>query len=373
MNRRYLSRLLATLLVSSASLLALPASAADEAADALINRLSTDVMDSINLSHAPLQAPTLIAQAAQLAQSGKYLEASSKLAAARAELDAVQLQQAQALRVELQKRIDNMLAELEPFRDASVPSEIAYQRTVVYNHIASAQDHLDSSDYAGAATMIGAAGNDTQDLIVRLDAWANGQNTTARPAQAMDAQLKAKAANLSAQWAVLNLQAQILGDYNTSQSLKTLIDSGASLADVGAYMDANRTLTDAENRLAQWQSSLEQMNVTAQMAQNASLVIGNASQMVSQNIAAWQAAGLNTQAISDKLAQAQALVGSQPEQARTLALQVIEMAKMENDKMASSSSVYGWLGLAIGAVAVVGIGVWMLVKSRSGKKKGWGG
>ena len=52
MNRRYLSRLFATLLVTSASLLALPASAADEAADALINRLSTDVMDSIKADKA---------------------------------------------------------------------------------------------------------------------------------------------------------------------------------------------------------------------------------------------------------------------------------------------------------------------------------
>ena len=52
MNRHYLSRIFATLLVSSASLLALPASAADEAADALINRLSTDVMDSIKADKA---------------------------------------------------------------------------------------------------------------------------------------------------------------------------------------------------------------------------------------------------------------------------------------------------------------------------------
>jgi len=47
MNRRYLSRLLATLLVSVASFSALPVSAADEAPDALVKRLSTDVLDSI--------------------------------------------------------------------------------------------------------------------------------------------------------------------------------------------------------------------------------------------------------------------------------------------------------------------------------------
>ena len=52
MNRRYLSRLLATLLVSSASLFVLPASAADETADALINRLSTEVLASIKADKA---------------------------------------------------------------------------------------------------------------------------------------------------------------------------------------------------------------------------------------------------------------------------------------------------------------------------------
>ncbi len=47
MNIRISRRLLAVLLVCSSSLLALPASAADEAADALIKRLSTEVLDSI--------------------------------------------------------------------------------------------------------------------------------------------------------------------------------------------------------------------------------------------------------------------------------------------------------------------------------------
>lgn len=52
MNRRFLSRLLAVLLVSTSSLLTLPASAADEAPDALIKRLSTDVLDSIKADKA---------------------------------------------------------------------------------------------------------------------------------------------------------------------------------------------------------------------------------------------------------------------------------------------------------------------------------
>lgn len=52
MNRRFLSRLFAVLLVSTSSLLALPVRAADEAADALIKRLSTDVLDSIKADKA---------------------------------------------------------------------------------------------------------------------------------------------------------------------------------------------------------------------------------------------------------------------------------------------------------------------------------
>jgi phospholipid transport system substrate-binding protein len=47
MNRRFLSHLLSALALSAGSLLALPVSAADEAADVLIKRLSTDVLDSI--------------------------------------------------------------------------------------------------------------------------------------------------------------------------------------------------------------------------------------------------------------------------------------------------------------------------------------
>jgi len=47
MNRRLLTRLLGVLLVSMSSLLALPVHAADETADALIKRLSTDVLNSI--------------------------------------------------------------------------------------------------------------------------------------------------------------------------------------------------------------------------------------------------------------------------------------------------------------------------------------
>lgn len=52
MNRRFLSRLLAVLVVSTSSLLALPASAADEAADVLIKRLSTEVLDDIKADQA---------------------------------------------------------------------------------------------------------------------------------------------------------------------------------------------------------------------------------------------------------------------------------------------------------------------------------
>jgi phospholipid transport system substrate-binding protein len=47
MNRRLLARLLGVLVVGTSSLLALPVHAADEAADGLINRLSTEVLNSI--------------------------------------------------------------------------------------------------------------------------------------------------------------------------------------------------------------------------------------------------------------------------------------------------------------------------------------
>ncbi|WP_114968962.1 MlaC/ttg2D family ABC transporter substrate-binding protein [Rhodoferax ferrireducens] len=52
MNRRMFSHLFSVLILSASSLLALPASAADEPADALIKRLSTDVLDSIKADKA---------------------------------------------------------------------------------------------------------------------------------------------------------------------------------------------------------------------------------------------------------------------------------------------------------------------------------
>ena len=52
MKRRFLSHLLTMLMVSASGLLALPASAADEAADVLIKRLSTDMLDTIKADKA---------------------------------------------------------------------------------------------------------------------------------------------------------------------------------------------------------------------------------------------------------------------------------------------------------------------------------
>ncbi|NMM20241.1 MAG: ABC transporter substrate-binding protein [Rhodoferax sp.] len=52
MKRRFFSHLCAVLVVSASTLLALPVSAADEAADALIKRLSTDVLDNIKADKA---------------------------------------------------------------------------------------------------------------------------------------------------------------------------------------------------------------------------------------------------------------------------------------------------------------------------------
>ena len=52
MNARFLRHLLTLLLVCGSSLLALPVRAADEAPDALIKRLSTDVLDNIKADKA---------------------------------------------------------------------------------------------------------------------------------------------------------------------------------------------------------------------------------------------------------------------------------------------------------------------------------
>lgn len=52
MNRRFLSHLFTVLVVSASSLLALPVSAADEAPDVLIKRLSTEMLENIKADKA---------------------------------------------------------------------------------------------------------------------------------------------------------------------------------------------------------------------------------------------------------------------------------------------------------------------------------
>jgi phospholipid transport system substrate-binding protein len=52
MNRHYLSRLLAVMVIGTASLMSVSAQAADEAADALIKRLSTEVLTQIKTDKA---------------------------------------------------------------------------------------------------------------------------------------------------------------------------------------------------------------------------------------------------------------------------------------------------------------------------------
>ena len=330
-----------------------------------------DVMDRINLTHAPLQAPALITQAEDLANSGQYLEASSRLAQARAELEAVRVQQAQALRIELQKRIDNLLGELDRYRDAAIPSEQAYQRTVIYNRIADAQERLNASDFAGTANLVQSLTLDVDALRTSLDAWRNGQNQTVPISNPLKNQLDARAAELRARLALLNLQAQGLGDNSTAENLRALIDSGASLADAGAYDDATRVLNDSEKRLDEWQTALDSLQTQAGLVDNASLVVDNASLVVNNSLAAWKAANLDTSSIEDTLAQAQAVLPTQPERAQALALQVMEMAKLQDAHLASRTSVYGWIGLAVGAVAVAGIGVWILLRKRSqGRRRG---
>ena len=51
MNRRFMNRICATLLVCASVLMAGSARATDEAPDALIKRLSTDILDNIKVTN----------------------------------------------------------------------------------------------------------------------------------------------------------------------------------------------------------------------------------------------------------------------------------------------------------------------------------
>ncbi|VVB57448.1 NHL repeat protein [uncultured archaeon] len=159
-----------------------------------------DVMDRINLSHAPFEASQSLAQAQDLANAGQYLEASQKIASASQALDAVRLQQRQALRTELQRRIDGFWAVIAPDKGLSVGNETAYRLTVVQNQIQTAQERLNNDDYPGTADLVLALQSDVPALQQQVDAWRQAQGQIATPvpdsggANAMKSALKAQAA-----------------------------------------------------------------------------------------------------------------------------------------------------------------------------------
>ncbi len=331
-----------------------------------------DVMDKLGISHAPFGVPQALAQAQALAQNGQYLEASSRIAAARAELDAVGLQQAQAMRVGLQTRIDNLWGMFEPYRNLQVDNETDYRRTVVLNRIQTAQDRLNANDYTGSADLVLALQTDMAALIERINAWRSSHGEAAVPlASSMQAEMESQAANLSARLALLQLEAQAAGLNVSMDPYATLIDSGRQLARVGAYDDAKLTLAGAGARLDQLELQLNQTADMEAQVLNASATLTQAWAQVNSSLLAWQAAGIDAAPLQAQLEQARSLLPGQPGEAKQMALQVMESARLNDARAMTRNSAYGWLGLAIGAIAVVALAAWLLFRHRP--KGGLGG
>ncbi|VVB57447.1 Uncharacterised protein [uncultured archaeon] len=138
---------------------------------------------------------------------------------------------------------------------------------------------------------------------------------------------------------------------------------------MGAYDDSNRTLQSAEARLNELQVQINVMQNRSLMAQEAGRTVGSVWMRVNISSIGWQAAGLNSAPLQAKLNQAQGLLSTDPQEAMRLAREVNETANLQDAQVQGRGSALGWVGLLIGAVAVVGIGAWLLFKHRP-KRKG---
>ncbi len=335
-----------------------------------------DVMDRISLSHAPFGASRSLAQAQSLAQAGQYLEASRKIAAAREELDSVRLQQLQALRAEMQKSLDSFWAAILPDKSLKLDNETAYQLVVVQNRIQTAQENLNADDYSGAADVVLSLQTDLPALQQRVSAWRASQGQGTGPVvdtggqNPMKSALRGQAANLKARLALMQIDLNALGMNGTGDAYGVLIDSGSSLADVGAYEDANRTLQTASAKLDDLQTQISDYQNRSALSSGVAQTLGSVWARVNISSIAWQAAGISGAPVAAKLAQAQDLLASNPQAALQLIREANETANLQDAQVQGKGSVLGWVGLLVGAVAVVAIGAWILFRSRPKNRKG---
>jgi hypothetical protein len=328
------------------------------------------VMDKLNISHAPLQAPAALQRAEEYIKEGKYLEAASRLADARTEIEAVGLQQKQAMRIGMQIKIDNFWKIIEPYRTVEADNETNYLRIVLLNKIQAAQDRLNAEDYSTSADLLLAIPSDISYLIEKINAWKNAKGEAAEPQVPMiQAELMGKIANLSARLASLQLQAQEIGMNISIEPYQAIIDSARTLAAVGAYKDANNTAEIASQRLDELENRIEKEKEDQMQQQNITNLIKQAWEKLNSSTLAWEAAGIDASTLRIKLEQAQKILPTQPIEARQITLQVMQEAKVNDEKAQARTSAYGWIGLAIGGVVAVAMIAWVLFRHR---KRGLG-
>lgn len=326
-----------------------------------------DVMDRLNLSHAPFGGPAKLAAALALAQNRQYGEAAARLADARVEMAAVQLPQRQALRTELQMRIDTHWSVLEYYQGVPLSSEQAYRRTVLTNRINDAQARLNSGDYAGSTELVLALEADLTAFRQEMDAARNAQINQSEqkvlpeepPPKKM---LRAQAAALQARLEILKQKAAAVNSSDAYLPVETLISSGNTLAEVGAYSDANDSLQAAATQLAGLESGLQ---LRQARVDNASKSIRTAWLIFNDSKNSGQMLGVDTQPITDKLKQAQDMLYQQPQQAADLAQQAIEQTKLEATKVTGRGVAMGAVIAAVVAIGLVGlVAGWMVADRR---------
>lgn len=327
------------------------------------------VLDMLHISHAPFSAPAKVAEAYTYLSVGQYSQAAQSEAAAKSELDAVRLDQIQAVRAGLQKHVDRDWAVFDYYKSVPLTSSQDYRKTVLSNQVNDAQHELNVENYPASARLLIALDLDLAVWRQEIDTVRAGLNTTNKTVaqeSPLKAQLKAQAAALQVRLDLLKSKAAALHQNDSYEPVATLIESGNILANVGDYPSANLSLVAAASELESLESDM--VTRTAHV-ENASRALNVAQKVVNDSLPTWTSLGVDPKPITDKLTQAQTLIYSQPEAAQTLAEEALASAKLASDRAGTRGSAIGWAGLFVVLIIGMGIVVWFVFGKHKGMER----
>lgn len=354
------------------------------------SQMAGDIRERIKALNSTIaKIETLRGQLTNAGGKAGAFDASSRLSAASAKLNAMEYGSAQEtldsleeyltqqnvsinqeIRLALQKRIDGAKATLSLIGNASRGADFDSARNVAKNQIVDTQAKVDKSDWAGAIAAVGKMESSVASLNEKYSApeqpKANLTNQTAKPPEgqydknlivAYGQALKGRLAALKDSQARRNYSKDFV-------ALDSLVDAGITLAEGGALAQANSTFMAAADQIAKEEKAWDAA-VTA--AANATLTIEKANKLISDSIA-WEKLGANMTSAKEKVSQAQSLLYTDPAKAQLLANDALSEAEKESDRGRMRGFAAGWLGAALLGIVFVGLIVYWLYTKRKGRK-----